>query len=99
MKLDVCSFQAPHCLTWTLTDGNAPCSLMCTAISGTCHVKIVQVIHEKSQNQFNHLFNCSVKPNLNNESMCTVEVILSNVYNLHCIQVPYNYGAAGLSAG
>ena len=29
------------------TDGNTLCSLKHTSISGTCHVKTVQVIHEK----------------------------------------------------
>ena len=31
--------------------------------------------------------------------MHTGEVILSIIYNLHCIQVPYNYGAVGLLDG
>ena len=35
MKLDGCSFQAPHCLTWTLTDGNTLCTIIYTSSTGT----------------------------------------------------------------
>ena len=54
--MGVC-FQAPHCCTQTLTNGNTLCSLIYTSISGTCHVKTVQVIYEELQKQFNIYLN------------------------------------------
>ena len=58
--MDVVS-RLPIAAPRDLTDGNTICSLMYTSISGTCHVKTVQVIYEKLQNQLNHLFKGSTK--------------------------------------
>ena len=54
---------------------------MQTSVSGTCHVKTLQVIHGKSQNWFKHLlkygmhlFVNSVKQNINYNVACVTQV-------------------------
>ena len=58
MELYGCSFQAPHCLTWTWTDGNTLCSLIHISTLGTLSCQNLTRIIQEIVETFQHLFKC-----------------------------------------